>query len=384
MAYTPGRLGSAPVSDPDRALPAASQTADRGLDAAPGADIRYFPERPLRAPKRLGQYVRATKTWLIERGSRVMLGSTASIDPAGFADISLVGAGLRLAWLRSLRAIGIRKILGKSGLGYPFVCQIGDLAEHPFYIRDAYQKELELCAAWLQQERREVVVYDVGANSGFFSCQLAQMLADQPVRIYAFEAVPTTFAALASSVCRLGLQDKVFPFPAAVRDQAGPTQLTYCKRKSLCSQVTPNGLNSQIGDNLTHAVGITLNEFHLSSGALPALMKIDVEGSELSVLRGAQTLLSRADRPAIHFEYNPVTTAQSGESLEAFPALLAGYKLHYVDDLSGQKFPFGCPVSDSKLRQIDWLCNLFAVPEGEDSQSRWTSALARAQHRIGL
>lgn len=322
------------------------------------------------------------RRWIIERGSRVMIGSAGLVDPAGFADISLVSAGLRFAWLRSLRAVGIRQIVSKSGLGYPFVCQIGDLAEHPFYIRRAYQKELELCAAWLRQEHKEVVVYDVGANSGFFSCQLAQMLANQSVRIYAFEAVPTTFSALVTSVHRLGLQEKVFPFPAAVRDEPGPTQLTYSKRKSLCSQVTPNGLNSRIGDNLTHAVGITLNEFHLCSGAFPALMKIDVEGSELDVLRGAHTLLSRPDRPAIYFEYNPTTIAQSGGSLEAFPALLAGYKLHYVDDLSGQKFPFGSPMSEGKLRDIDWLCNLFAVPEGEDLESRWAAALTHAQSRI--
>jgi FkbM family methyltransferase len=322
------------------------------------------------------------KRWIIERGSRIMVGSAASIDPAGFSDIPLIRGALRLAWLRSLRAIGIRHIVSKSGLGYPFVCHIGDLAEHPFYVRHAYQKELELCVAWLRQERQEVVVYDVGANSGFFSCQLAQMLANQSVRIYAFEAVPTTFSALVTSVHRLGLQEKVLPFPAAVRDQPGPTQLTYSKRKSLCSQVTPNGLNSRIGENLTHAVGITLNEFLLCSGAFPALMKIDVEGSELHVLRGAQKLLSRPDRPAIHFEYNPDTIAQSGGSLEEFPKLLAGYKLHYVDDLSGQKFPFGCPMSESKLKPVDWMCNLFAVPEGADSESRWVAALANAQSRI--
>jgi FkbM family methyltransferase len=370
------------VSDPDRALPAPREIIDCRSDAAPNADIRDFSEQPLWPLRHLGQYAKDAKAWIIERGSEVMLGSAGSIDPAGFADVSLVSAGLRLAWLRSLKAIGIRRIVSKSGLGYPFVCQIGDLAEHPFYIRDAYQKELELCAAWLRQERKEAVAYDVGANSGFFSCQLAQMLADRPVRIYAFEAVPATFAALAGSVSRLGLQDKVFPFPAAVRDRAGPTQLTYSKRKSLCSQVTPNGINRKIGDHLTHAVGITLNEFQVSSGAVPALMKIDVEGSELAVLRGADTLLSRADRPAIHFEYNFATAAQSDESLESFPRLLAGYKLHYVDDLSGQKLPFGAPLSAAKLKTIDWLCNLFAVPEGEES--RWGLALADAQRRIGM
>lgn len=348
------------MSDPGRSLPA-----------------------PL-APKRFGQYAKDAKIWLIERGSRVMLGSAGELDPAGFADVSLVNAGLRFAYLRSLKAIGIRQIVTKSGLGYPFVCQIGDLAEHPFYIRDAYQKELELCAAWLRQDKKEAVVYDVGANSGFFSCQLAQMLGAQPVRIYAFEAVPTTFAALSSAVSRLGLEDRVFPFPAAVRDQAGPTQLTYSKKKSLCSQVTPNGINKNIGDYLTHAVGITLNEFQLSSGAMPSLMKIDVEGSELSVLRGAETLLSRPDRAAIHFEYNPQTTAQSGESLESFPKLLSGYKLYYVDDISGQKLPFGFPMSASALKPINWLCNLFAVPDNEESQVRWAATLADAQGRLGM
>ena len=372
------------MSDPDRFLPAFRETIDGGLKAVPIADIRHFPEQPLRAPKRFGQYAKDAKSWIIERGSGVILGSAGEVDPAGFAELSLVSAGLRFAWLRSLKAIGIGQFVSKSGLGYPFVCQIGDLAEHPFYIRDAYQKELELCAAWLRQERKEAVVYDVGANSGFFSCQLAQMLSTQPLRIYAFEAVPTTFAALESSVCRLGLQERVFPFPAAIRDHAGPTQLTYSKSKSLCSQVTPNGINRKIGEYLTQAVGITLNEFQLSSGAIPALMKIDVEGSELSVLRGADQLLSRPDRPAIHFEYNPSTTAQSGEFLESFPRLLGGYKLFYVDDLSGQKFPFGFPMSASALKPVDWLCNLFAVPEGEESEARWAVTLADAQRRIGM
>jgi hypothetical protein len=125
-----------------------------------------------------------------------------------------------------------------------------------------------------------------------------------------------------------------------------------------------------------------LDEFHSFSGAFPALVKIDAEGSEQAVLRGARSLLSRPDRPALHFEYNPVTLAESGESLEAFPELLAGYTLHYVDDLQGQTFPFGHPIGE--LKDIRWICNLFAVPLGEKSESRWASALADAQLRIAV
>lgn len=370
------------MTDHDSALPANRHAADGDSDSVPSPDIRYSPERPSRQATHLGRYATATRNWVIERGIRAMTGSSASIDPAGFSDIPLISAGLRMAWLRCLRAAGIRQFVSNSGLGHPFLCHIGDLAEHPFYHRRAYQKELELCAAWLRQEREEAVVYDVGANDGFFSCQLAQLLGNQPARIYAFEPVPATFAGLVASVQRLDLQERVYPFPAAVTDHPGPTQISYSKRNSLCSQVTPNGLNRRIGDTLAHAAGITLDEFHSFSGAFPALVKIDAEGSEQAVLRGARSLLSRPDRPALHFEYNPVTLAESGESLEAFPELLAGYTLHYVDDLQGQTFPFGHPIGE--LKDIRWICNLFAVPLGEKSESRWASALADAQLRIAV
>jgi FkbM family methyltransferase len=370
------------VTDPDNALPADRDIADGESQAPPSPDSRYNAEWPLRQAKHLGQYAGAVRAWLIERGIRAMVGSSASIDPAGISDIPLISASLRVVLLRGLQAVGIRQFVSNSGLGHPFVCHIGDLAEHPFYHRRAYQKELELCAAWLRQERGEAFVYDVGANDGFFACQLAQMLANQSARIYAFEPVPTTFAGLVSSVQWLDLQERVYPFPAAVSDHPGPTRISYSRRNSLCAQVTPNGLNSRIGDTLAHAVGITLDEFHSLSGAFPALVKIDVEGSEPAVLRGAQALLSRPDRPALHLEYNPVTLAESGESLAALAELLADYKLHYVDDLQGQTFPFGCPIGE--LRDIHWICNLFAVPLGENTESRWASALADAQRRIAV
>lgn len=337
-------------------------------------------QQPRRSGKRLSHYFKAARMRVIARGIQMMCGSSVSIDAASLADIPLISAGLRLGWLRCLRAVGIRQIVAKSGLGYPFVCRIGDLSEHPFYHRHAYQKELELCAAWLRQGSEAPIIYDIGANDGFFSCQLAQMLGREPVKIYAFEAVPVTFAGLVTSVQRLDLQEKVYPISAAVMDHLGPTRMSYSQQNSLCAQVTPNGLNGRIGDQVAHAAGMTLDKFHAFTGAFPQLLKIDVEGSEPAVLRGAQSLLARAGRPAILFEYNPTTLAECGESIEAFSQLLSGYKLHYVDDLERQKFPFGDPIGG--LKDIHWICNLFAVPTEEDPVARWASALANAQRKI--
>jgi len=62
--------------------------------------------------------------------------------------------------------------------------------------------------------------------------------------------------------------------------------------------------------------------------------------------------------------------------------LLRGYALHYVDDLRGQLIPFGSLVGDAE--RIDWICNLFAVPLGENSTRRWVSALQRSASRAAV
>ncbi len=343
--------------------------------------IRTSIKQTLRFDWRLTNELKAMRLWVLKHGIRMMCGSSVTIDPAAFADFPLVNAGLRLALLRSLRFFGIREIVSRSGLGYPFLCRIGDLSEHPFYHRNAYQKELELCAAWLR-ETGATCVYDIGANDGFFSCQLAQMAGSEPLKIYSFEPVPTTFAGLVASVQKLGMQGKVYPISAAVTDHLGPIQMTYSPRNSLCAQVTPKGLNGRVGDTLAYAVGLTLDKFAAFSGSMPSLLKIDVEGSEPAVLRGAHSLLSRAARPALLFEYNPLTLAECGESSESLAQLLTGYTLHYVDDLETQKLPFGAAIG--ALSDIHWICNIFAVPADGDAALRWHTALAAALSRVNV
>jgi FkbM family methyltransferase len=291
----------------------------------------------------------------------------------------LFSASLRFVWLKVLGAAGIKNLVARSGLGYDFVCHVGDLSEYPFYHRRAYEGELALCAAWLHDES-EPVVLDIGANVGFVSTQLAQMLAARSPTIYAFEPVPTTFAKLVLSVQTLGLHDRVQPIAAAVLDDPRQVCLSYSLKNSLYAQITPGGLNPRVGDHLAYAQGVTLDAFCSLKGVRPALLKIDVEGSEVAVLRGASRLLSRSDRPAILIEYNPLTLSECGADGRSLSELLAGYALYYVDDLEGQVMPFGSPVS--RIDEITWICNLFAVPE--DLLGRWASALKRAVHRLGV
>src|SRR5262245_41861895 len=182
------------------------------------------------------------RTYVVTHGIQVMCGSTGDVSAAAAADVPLFSGAMRLAWLKALEAVGVTRFVATSGLGYDFVCHTGDLANFPFYLRRAYQAELELCAAWLHGEDRPVV-YDIGANAGFISTHLAQMLAGRAPKIYAFEPVPATFAKLAQSVERLGLTASVHPVPAAVVDTPGPVRISYSEKNSLLAQVSSRGLH---------------------------------------------------------------------------------------------------------------------------------------------
>jgi FkbM family methyltransferase len=314
---------------------------------------------------------------LVKFGIQAIWGTASTIPPSAAGDVPLLQAGARLFWLRILGTGGVRTITSTSALGYPFVCHIGDLAEYPFYDRRACRHELLICAAWLDGVAAPVI-YDAGANVGFFATQLTQMLPS--AQIHAFEPVPTTFARLVESVRRLGLHGRIHPVAAAVVDQARSVRMSYSQRNSLFAQITPHGLNPRVGDDLVEVEAITLDDFSARSATVPALVKIDVEGSEVAVLRGANRLLAGAHKPALLFEHNPITLAECQADLAAFQQLLAGYTLFYVDDYEGQKRPFSSPVA--ALAELGWVCNVFAVPLTAGSSERWQAAVRRALSRL--
>jgi FkbM family methyltransferase len=132
-----------------------------------------------------------------------------------------------------------------------------------------------------------------GEREGFFACHLAQMIGRRG-KIYAFEPVPEIFAKLAYSVSRLGLTAWVKPIPAAVLDSSGLVQLSWPDRNSLEAQVTPR-LNRRADHRLTWADAIPLDTFCALVGSRPSLVKIDAEGSEPAVLRGAAHLLASSE-----------------------------------------------------------------------------------------
>ena len=267
----------------------------------------------------------------------------------------------RKAILKSLRVLGVKSFRATSGLGYPFLCHVGDFAgEVPFYNREHSRAEVKLMAEWCLRHPGSVV-FDVGANIGFVATQLAQAVKLANCRILAFEPVYDTFAKLTESIQRLGLGSQISVVCCAVSDRAGGVcSVAFDKSHSLFAQVRKDTGNPQAGTTLTWCSEVTLDSVVEATGCRPTLVKIDVEGYEAQVLRGAQALLQSPGAPVVCFELNPKTLGEVGSDAASVARALEGYRFFYVDDFEGQKVLPGKQILD--LVSLTWCCNLFAAP----------------------
>jgi FkbM family methyltransferase len=127
------------------------------------------------------------------------------------------------------------------------------------------------------------VVFDVGANIGnnavFWATQ------GHPARVYAFEPIPDTFSILTTNIEINGLQSIVTAINAAVGDVP--------ERLAVDSYLRGNIGGTRLKRDPEGAIpAITLDEFDFKEQRCD-LLKIDVEGFECQVVKGAMKFLAR-------------------------------------------------------------------------------------------
>ncbi len=149
-------------------------------------------------------------------------------------------------------------------------------------------EELQFCLRYLRPGDHFV---DVGANVGVFSTLIGTRIPG--VRITAVEPFPPVREDL---LANLALNDlDVTVVDSALSDAAGEATFEVLDRDVL-NRLAPGGGTTGITVPVT-----TLDE--LVGGDPPALIKIDVEGSELRVMQGARRLLTGAAAPVLLFEH---------------------------------------------------------------------------------
>lgn len=141
------------------------------------------------------------------------------------------------------------------------------------------------------------VMFDVGANAGAISNETA--LACPEISIKAFEP-QTELAKLVAVSAKLNGLNNIDVYSVAVGDHEGTVQLHKPAHALHASLMT----SGEAGESVVEVPLISLDGV-VESGQIPppVFIKVDVEGGELGVLRGAESIL-RKHHPVVIFEAN--------------------------------------------------------------------------------
>jgi FkbM family methyltransferase len=241
--------------------------------------------------------------------------------------------GKPLGWERVVRALAPPTRFANSGVraarqpdGYVFPVDRGTLIGWSVHFFGAYEPEVR--TEIRRHLKAGAIAIDVGANVGWHTLLMAAR-AGSTGRVYAFEPNDSTRRRLVSAVeannfmqvtvdrravaDRLGASGFQAPLAGHVWDgtgrlTAGPAQ------DSLEGREREEGQERRERQTTTECITLDafVTERHIDR---VAFVKIDVEGWELSVLRGARHVLT-ALRPVVVFEYDPAYVSRSGGSAD--------------------------------------------------------------------
>jgi FkbM family methyltransferase len=174
-----------------------------------------------------------------------------------------------------------------------------------------------------------MTVVDVGANVGFYTLTIAASVGPTG-RVIAFEPDPFCFDILKSRIRRFRLRN-IEAQQLAIGDRTGEVTLFCSAYNRADNRLHPTHDESNVEAH--HVQMRSLDSVLAEKGALRVdAMKIDVQGAEEHVLKGAQRTL-RSGLKWIWIEFSPAHLQGAGTDPKGFLAALAGLSmgLHEVD-----------------------------------------------------
>jgi FkbM family methyltransferase len=173
--------------------------------------------------------------------------------------------------------------------------------------------------AWLERTIvPEAVFYDVGANVGLYSLYAAHLFPGT-VKAVCFEPEPMNFARLNQNILANGLSDQITAYPIGLGEAP---DLTTFPLSVLQSGGALHGPRMVEDGKAAHVVGLniwTLDAFRAQALQFPCPthLKIDVDGPELEILRGAEATLHE---PSLRHLLIELTGEELDEAVGIFSA----------------------------------------------------------------
>ena len=168
------------------------------------------------------------------------------------------------------------------------------------------------------------LVIDAGANVGFFSLRFAKWVGDDG-KVISIEPEDHNYDSLISVLKRKGVLDRVDALKAVAAAEPGAMFLEINPLHPADHKLSRDGTGLSV-------TAVTLDDLVQDKGHLwPALVKIDVQGAEMLVLKGAEGILKIAG-PALFIELHEVGLNRFGTSVSAILDHLSerGYQAYWL------------------------------------------------------
>lgn len=172
-----------------------------------------------------------------------------------------------------------------------------------------------------------MTVVDLGAHVGYFSL-LAAKLVGEKGRVFAFEPAPDNYTLLTKNIAINGYKN-VIPIQKAVSNESGQIRLLLADDSSQHT-ILPSSQTAEF----VIVDSITLDEFFKDKDCKIDVIKMDIEGAEMSALEGMANIIKENENLRIFTEFHPLLLQRSACSPASFLNKLIeyGFKVHLINN----------------------------------------------------
>lgn len=168
------------------------------------------------------------------------------------------------------------------------------------------------------------VFIDVGANFGLHTLYAAKLVGTKG-NVFAFEPVSSHLNLLRNNVALSGVEQQVTIVPKAVSNSVEPFLAFYLPPEEVAVTASLHAASENL--QKTQVANVRLDDYWGNIDLPIHFIKIDVEGAEMEVLRGAENLLKKW-QPKLLIEVHGFALPDFGSSVDELRTFLKdlGYK----------------------------------------------------------
>lgn len=235
--------------------------------------------------------------------------------------------------------LGFKTNLVAKRLGILFNLELNEAIDSSLYFSGTYENDLIEFSKKIVKPG--MIIFDIGANCGVHTLHLASLLKGTG-SIYAFEATDYAFGRLQKNLeLNPTLKTHVYPVQVYLKDQAQDALETHVaaswdidRRVDDQDRHLLNGgfLKEVTKTQLTLDSWVSLNQIQKLD-----LIKLDVDGNEVIILRGAQNTI-KSYRPLIIMELSPIHFEDRQDTFIEQVDLISRHGYDFFD-MKGRQLP---------------------------------------------